>query len=181
MEIRSIAVKIAFVALIISLALNAYYFVSIRVENEKVLNNMRSIALGIYGGEVSGAAYFLEIFANTWNHSALDIARGNFRNARQQAELCLQGLPDDPDSMYTVLRDTAFSLDGKFGYIPLEAYNATKIVAAVQLLRETGSAFFGMEIVRTPDSGMNPLERLGESKVDSVIANCEQILSIINW
>lgn len=176
-RIRSIAV-IALVALVVSLAFNVYYFAVIRVENEKAANNMRSIALAIYGGAVSSGAYFLEVLVNTGNYSWRDIARWNFYQAWQQAELCLQGLPEDPDSLYTVLRDTAFFLDTTFDYASGE-YNMTRIMAVVQLLRDVASPFFGMEIVRTADTGRDPLERLGESKVNSVIANCEQIREIL--
>jgi len=50
-------------------------------------------------------------------------------------------------------------------------------MSAVQLLREIASAFFGVDV----DGGRDPLERLGESTVNSMIENCEQIQQIIDW
>jgi hypothetical protein len=176
-QIGSIAVKIALLALIVSLGLTAYYYVNDRMENEKVLNNIRSIALAAYRIEVEEAADFLETYANTGDSSARDYARRDLEAAMLQAEICLQGLPDDPDSMYTKLRDTAALGDSKFQNIPQGAYNPTKIISAVQILREIASAFFGVNV----DGGRDPLERLGESTVNSVIENCEQILQIIDW
>ena len=53
--IRSVAVKIALLALVVSLAFNVYYFVVIRAENEKAVKNVRSIALAVYGYEISSS------------------------------------------------------------------------------------------------------------------------------
>lgn len=178
-RIRSVAVKIALLALVVSLAFNVYYFAVIRAENEKAVNNMRSIALAVYGVEVSNGAYFLEVLVNTGNYSWRDIARREFYKAWQQGELLLQGLPEDTHSFYTVLRDNAFFLETTFGYTS-GPYNMTKIMTVVQLLQEINNAFFSLEIVRTADTGRNPLERMGESRVNSVIANCEQIHEILS-
>ena len=178
-RIRSVAVKIALLALVVSLAFDVYYFVVIRAENEKAVNNMRSIALAVYGYEISNGAHFLEVLVNTGNYSWRDIARREFYKAWQQGELLLQGLPEDTHSFYTVLRDNAFFLDATFGFTS-GPYNMTKIMTVVQLLQEINNAFFSLEIVRTADTGRDPLERMGESRVNSVIANCEQIHEILS-
>jgi hypothetical protein len=176
-HIKSIVVNIALLALVVSLVLTAYYYVNVRMENEKALNNIRSTALATYRIEIKGVADFLEIYADTEDNSARDYACQDLSAAMLQAEICLQGLTDDPDSMYTKLWDTAALLEDKFHYMPLEAYNPTKITSAVQLLREIESALFGVGV----DGGRDPLERLGESTVNSVIENCEQIQQIIDW
>lgn len=162
-------------ALVISVILNLYYYVSLSRENENILNNMRARALASYGGEVAAVAYFLEEYLETLDLELIDkeVSWGLWR-AELEAEICIQGLSKDSGLMYYELRLTAFKLRNYFdfesGYL-----NITNVETISQLLYALSGAFFGFEAVQNKD----PLEVLSPSGVNKVINYCQQIQEIV--
>jgi len=169
--------SIVIVALIVSLVFNLHYYVNVSRENENVLNNMRSLALATYGGEVVEVAYFLEEYLETLDLDIIDeeVSWGLWK-AEIEAEICCQGLSRDSGLMYYELRETAFQLTRYFvwGSAP---FNTTKVKIIAEALYQIGYAFSGLDI-RDGD-GEDPFDRLYQSSVDEVIGYCRQIQEIV--
>jgi len=163
--------SIVIVALIVSLMFNLHYYVNLSRENENVLNNMRSLALSAYGGEVVAVAYFLEEYLETLDLDIIDkeVSWG-LGKAEWEAEICCQGLSRDSGLMYYELRETAFQLNRYFE-LSGGLFNTTKVKIIAETLYKIGRAFWGLDIIDNKD----PLDRLHQSSVDEVIGYCRQI------
>ena len=167
--------SIVIVALVVSLMFNLHYYVNVSRENEKVLNNMRSLALATYGGDVVAVAYFLEEYLETLDLDIIDkeVSWG-LGKAEWEADICCQGLIRDSGLMYYELRETAFQLANYF-VGPNSPFNTTKVKIIAEALYQIGYAFFGLDIT----DGKDPIDRLHQSGVDKVIGYCRQVQEIV--
>ncbi len=167
--------SIVIVALVVSLMFNLHYYVNLRRENENVLNNMRSLALSAYGGEVVEVAYFLEEYLETLDLDIIDkeVSWG-LGKAEWEAEICCQGLSRDSGLMYYELRETAFQLNRYFEFSG-GVFNTTKVKIIAEALYQIGHAFWGLDMIQNED----PLNNLFQSSVDEVIGYCRQIQEIV--
>jgi len=167
--------SILIVALIVSLVFNLHYYVNVSRENEKVLNNMHSLALATYSGDVVAVAYFLQEYLKTMDYDIIDKeVRWGLGRAEWEAEICCQGLSRDSGLMYYELRETAFQLANYF-VGPNSPFNTTKVKIIAETLYQIGYAFFGLDIT----DGEDPIDRLHQSGVDEVIGHCRQIQEIV--
>lgn len=167
--------SIVIVALIVSLMFNLHYYVNVSRENENVLNNMRSLALATYSGDVVGVAYFLEEYLETLDYDIIDkeVSWG-LGKAEWEADICCQGLSRDSGLMYYELRETAFQLANYF-VGPNSPFNTTKVKIIAETLYQIGRAFWGLDII----NGKDPLDRLYQSRIDEVVGYCRQIQEIV--
>ena len=168
--------SIVIVALIVSLMFNLHYYVNVSRENEKVLNNMRSLALAAYGSEVVEVAYFLEKFIESQNYTIIrEEVRWGLWRAEREADVCCQGLSRDSGLIYYELRKTADQLTNHFVWGSHAPFNTTRVKIIADTLFEIGYAFSGLSIIDNKD----PLDRLYQSSIDEVIGYCRQIQEIV--
>jgi hypothetical protein len=159
------------VVLIISLILNLYFYLFLKVENENTENNMRIRGLAAYSDNIDEIGYFFNEYLSTRNSSligneAMWLAYG----AESAADVCRQGSNEE---VYNQLYNTAKALFD-FGYNSRGGLNIndTSLHTVVSSLNEIWQKFADFEMVKDT----NPLDYItrahGANTIETVIDNC---------
>ncbi len=160
------------IALVVSFAFNLNYYLNLRVQDNNTVNNMRAKALYIYGYKFGSLAYHLEKYATTSEPDIRQEMMSDLKVLGEVVNLLIQG-PRQP--FYDVLVYTA-SAAGDFIEFQLARANATLVADVVELLREIGSAFWEIDLLKDED----PIQHLGSSTINTVTSKCEQLQALVH-
>ncbi len=174
MNRRRIVAAVVAVVLTASLILNLYFYLFVRVQDENVVNNMMTRALGSYAGQIDTAEYFLNEYLDTKNRSLLENeASWCAYSAEWAADVCRQGSNEE---IYNQLWNTAYKLQSFGVYYVREGgtINETKLTTAISSLDHIWRFLVGFEFELKDE---NPIEYLtkvnGVNATASVIYYCQ--------
>jgi hypothetical protein len=171
---RIVAV-IVVITLAASLILNLNFYLYTRAQNENVVNNMMTRALGSYSVQINLAEYFLNRYLDTKNRSLIqNEAALCAYGAAVSADVCRQSSSEE---MYSQLWNTAIELRSfalyyvGFGFV----INETKLIDAILAFDQIRQFFAGIEKANNE----NPIDYLtevnGTNATATVIYYCQVV------
>jgi len=170
---RRIVAVIVVVALAASLILNFNFYLYTRAQNENVVNNMMTRALGSYALQINTAEYFLNTYLDTKNRSLIENeASWCAYGAAVAADVCRQSSSRE---MYNQLWNTAIALRSfALYYVGLGGnINETKLIHAISALDEIWRFFAGIEIANNENPIDYLTEIIGANATATVIHYCQ--------
>jgi hypothetical protein len=169
-----IVVAVVAVALAASLIMNLYFYLYVRVQDENVVNNMMTRALGSYAGQIDTAEYFLNEYLDTGNRSLLENeASWCAYSAEWAADVCRQSSGEE---IYNQLWNTAPVLQSFGVYYVREGgtINETKLTTAISSLDHIWRFFAGFEFELKDESPIEYLMKVnGPNATANVIYYCQ--------
>jgi len=162
------------VALVALLILNFCFYLYVRVQDENVVNNMMTRALGSYAGQIDTAKYFLNEYLDTKNRSLIKYeASWCAYSAEWAVDVCRQSSNEE---IYNQLWNTAHALQSFGVYYVGEGgiINETKLTTAISSLDHIWRLLDGFEFELKDESPIGYLTKgNGVNATANVIYYCQ--------